>query len=617
MTNYRNKPTGQKYKLFGAEQPSTFTKTKYSTISYYIPLKDGIQLAADVLLPEPLSPGTKLPSLLSLQRYWRDFELRIPLKWFMQARDLNPYFKNFFPYLLSSGYALVNVDVRGTGASFGRWPYPWDQKSVRDAYEVVDWIVSQPWSNGKIGGYGISYVGTTAELLQAANHPAIQAVIPMFNHPYPFTDIAFPGGVLNAHFMNDWGHLDLILDHNQIPDDFGLLGKIFIKGVKPVKNGDSEKLKQAIQDHQNNGSVFDLVLNVNFIDEKSPSEKVTVEEISVHNYMQDIQQSNAAIFGWGSWMDAGTADAVLRRFVTFKRNHIAVIGAWEHGGRFNASPYQSQQIDSDPPMLKQWGEMVTFFDTHLKETSTLKENASKVLHYYTLGEEKWKYTTTFPIPGTKYQRLYFQENNFLSTQQPDSKTGFDSYQVDFEATTGPQNRWWEMGGIQNKTVIYPNRAEEDKRLLTYTSHPLEQDIEITGYPIVTLYATSTEPDCVFYVYLEDVHENGTVNYITEGILRSIHRKVLPSEESPYKILVPYHSYRQEDVMYMVPGEVTELTFGLYPTSVLIHKGHRIRIAIAGHDKDTFKRIPANGAPVYEINRNTTYASFIDLPIIPR
>lgn len=616
MTSTTNS-TNQIEKIFGEKQTSSFEKKKSVVHSYYIPLKDGVQLAADVILPKVIPEDKKLPALLSLTRYWRDFELRIPFKWFFQAKDLNPYFKDFFPYLLSRDYALVNVDVRGTGASFGRWPYPWDSKSVKDTFEIIEWIVSQPWSNGSVGGYGTSYVGTTAELLQAANHPAVKAVIPMFNHPYPFTDIAFPGGVLNVHFLDDWGRFDLILDHNQIPKDFGLMGKIFMKGVKPVENGGREKLKRAIQDHKQNGSVLDLALNVNYIDEQSPKEKITVEGVSVHYYKEQVNKSDAAIFGWGSWMDAGTADAVLRRFISFERNHIAVIGAWEHGGRFNASPYQTNQIDSNPPLIKQWGEMASFFDTYLKSNKDSSHNTRKVLHYYTLGEEKWKRASTFPIPGTKYQRWYFGKNNSLSRQKPDSETGADCYQVDFEATTGPLNRWWEMGGVQNLNISYPNRKEEDKRLLTYTSDPLDQDIEITGYPIVTLYAASTEPDCVFYVYLEDVHDNGTVTYITEGILRSIHRKLSPAKDAPYKMLVPYHSYRQEDAMPMEPGTITELTFGLYPTSVLIRKGHSIRIAIAGHDKDTFKRIPTTNTPIYEFERNTVFSSFIDLPVISK
>ena len=70
-------------------------------------------------------------------------------------------------------------------------------------------------------------------------------------------------------------------------------------------------------------------------------------------------------------------------------------------------------------------------------------------------------------------------------------------------------------------------------------------------------------------------------------------------------------------MPLVPGEVAEITFGLQPTSVLIRKGHRIRIGIAGHDQGTFVRIPAEGTPTITVARNRTQASWIDLPVLSR
>ena len=79
--------------------------------------------------------------------------------------------------------------------------------------------------------------------------------------------------------------------------------------------------------------------------------------------------------------------------------------------------------------------------------------------------------------------------------------------------------------------------------------------------------------------------------------------------------VPYHSFKLADTMPLVPGEGTELTFGLLPTSVLIRRGHRLRIAIAGHDQGTFVRIPAEATPVITVARNSQHASYIDLPLV--
>jgi putative CocE/NonD family hydrolase len=242
------------------------------------------------------------------------------------------------------------------------------------------------------------------------------------------------------------------------------------------------------------------------------------------------------------------------------------------------------------------------------------EISEKVLYYYTLGEEKWKSTTVWPPAGVALTRWYLAEDNTLTRDASSAEPGADSYTVDFEASTGRNNRWHTPDGIT--PVIYKNRAGQDRRLLTYTSPPLERDTEITGHAAVTLYVTSTENDGAFYVYLEDVDEGGRITYMTEGQLRALHRK-LSKDSPPYEVFAPYHSFKRKDAMPLVPGEVTELTFGLLPTSVLIRRGHCLRIAIAGHDNDTFARIPAQGTPIITVQRNRIHASFIDLPTFYR
>ena len=80
-------------------------------------------------------------------------------------------------------------------------------------------------------------------------------------------------------------------------------------------------------------------------------------------------------------------------------------------------------------------------------------------------------------------------------------------------------------------------------------------------------------------------------------------------------MVPYHSYKKTDAEPLIPGEVSEIKFGLYATSVLIRKGHRIRIAIAGADKDTFAKYPKDSKPTITVHRSKNYTSHIDLPLI--
>ena len=586
------------------------------TYSVYITVRDGVKLAADISLPENLPEGRRIPVLLVQTRYWRSFEMRAPFKWFLKPEILNPYFRDFKPFFTSHGYAIVTVDVRGTGASFGSWPHPWDRESTLDASDIIDWIINQSWSDGQVGAYGTSYMGTTAELVSVLNHPAVKATIPMFNHPDPYADITFPGGLFNLRFIKAWSNLDSTLDQNHPPGDYGVLGRIFTKGVKPVDDDvDRALLEEAVREHENNGSAYFQALGIDCRNDISAGTDLSSEDICVHQFDEQLRESGAGVCGWGSWMDAGTADAVLRRFQTYENARMGVIGAWDHGGRFNASPYRSSKEPADPPLPGQWKEMMRFFDAYLKHLNNGVQ-VGKALYYYTMGEEQWKCTDCWPPDGTKFQRWYLAENNELSTSAPESHSGADKYEVDFNASTGTQNRWWELGAVYNKTVDYGDRAGADRRLLAYTSQPLESNVEITGHPIVTLFVTSTATDGAFFVYLEDVGKDGRVHYVTEGLLRAVHRKV-SNETSPYQLQVPYHSFKLEDLMPLAPGEVAELKFGMLPTSVLIRKEHRIRIAIAGHDKDTFPRIPSVGVPVISVLRNQVYASYVDLPVLEK
>ncbi len=602
--------------IFGSPGSPPARYRGWVTRSVHVPMRDGVQLAADILLPRNLEPEARLPAIVAQTRYWRSPELRAPFKWLLEPSRLNPYVKDFIPFFTGQGYALVTVDVRGTGASYGHWPHPWPDESTHDVHDLAEWIVSQPWSNGRIGGYGVSYLGTTAELMAVPRHPAVRAVIPMFNHPDGYQDIALPGGIFHQRFIEAWGNFDHNLDHNIVPREFGTIGRLLMKGVKPV-DGDKGRrlLRSAIADHATNGHAYRVGRELTFRDDSAPGKEITVDDTAVARYTNEISGSHTVSFGWGSWMDAGTADAVIRRFLTFDNAMRAAIGTWEHGGRFHASPYQSPDATPCPGLPGQYEEMLRFFDAHLKDADDDVAN-QKVLFYYTMGEERWHKTSVWPPVGVQMQRWYLGRERTLTRDAPSTETEADQFTVDFEASTGASNRWWEMAVFDNETVVYPNRAGAERHTLAYTSPAFERDVEITGYPVVTLHVTSTDTDGAFYAYLEDIDPTGRVTYVTEGQLRALHRKI-SSSPSPYELQVPHHTFRREDAEPLVPGDAAELSFGLHPTSVLIRKGHRVRVLIAGHDAGTFVRIPNTGTPTITIARNRTLASFIDIPMRER
>ena len=206
-------------------------------------------------------------------------------------------------------------------------------------------------------------------------------------------------------------------------------------------------------------------------------------------------------------------------------------------------------------------------------------------------------------------RYFFQGDHGLAPAR--GAKGRDEYQVDFNVTTGTRNRWYTQRGGQD--VVYDERSSQDARMLTYTTSPLTGDMVVTGQAVVTLDATSTATDGNFIVYLEDVSPDGKSTYVTEGHLRALHRK-LSKDPAPYRTTYPYRSYQKKDGAPLVPGQSATLTFQTIPTSVLFRKGHRIRLAIAGADKDTFQRVPAEGGATITIGRGN---SFIDLPVAPK
>jgi len=153
----------------------------------------------------------------------------------------------------------------------------------------------------------------------------------------------------------------------------------------------------------------------------------------------------------------------------------------------------------------------------------------------------------------------------------------------------------------------------DQKALTYTTLPLEADVEITGHPLVHLWLTADAPDLDAFVYLEEVDGSGKSSYITEGNLRASHRKL---SRAPYNNLgLPFHSHYQSDLEPIPAGQPVELVFSLLPTSYRFPKGSRIRITVAFADADNFETPVASPAPKLHLLRDKSHPSFVQLPIV--
>jgi uncharacterized protein len=573
--------------------------------SVYVTMRDGVRLAVDYHLPKGLEKGKKIPAVLVQTRYWRGMVV-----------DINP--DPAYKYLTSYGYAVVSVDVRGSGASFGTWPYSLAEDEIKDGTDIVDWIIAQTWSDGQVGSYGTSYTGSTAEFLLTNKHPAVKAIVVRYALFDSYSDIAYPGGIHNDWFLNEWNNANQALDANDTGALLMMMGltkfKLYgIPGVKPA--GPPIKklidLKKAVKEHENNGDVYAESKRYQYRDEYSENWGGRIEQISPYYYHDDINDSGAAIYSYSGWFDGGNYTAATTyRYLTLDNCNKLILGPWPHGGDEDVSPWREDvEIEFDHE-----AELLRFFDYHLKGIDNGIMDEPEVW-YFTMGEEKWKSADTWP-PKAENTTFYFSDTGELSTIQPEDES-FDIYKVDYTTGSGLNSRHNSLVNLKNVPIGYPDRAEQDKKLLIYETQPLDEDLEVSGHPVVNLYVSSDQADSQFFIYLEGVSPGGTVSYITEGVFRGIFRKV--SDEEPlYKTApgVPYHTFNKEDAEPFTPGKVELISFDLMPTSVLFMKGHKIRIAIAGADKDHFA-LPTIAEPTLKIYRGGKQPSAINLPVVER
>lgn len=600
-----------KQSVGGCRRPSH--GRRYDRSSFYLTMRDGVRIAVDLYLPRSLSAKDCLPAILTQARYHRRTLVRYP---FSLIRDRFGVLHSRVSRIVSSEYAYIVADVRGTGASFGSRTAEWSMDEVQDGVEIVDWITRQQWSNGRVGLTGTSYLGTAAEMLLTQRHPSVRAADIRFVAFDVYAQILCPGGARNRHFLEGWSSFTSALDRNDVINQRGIKGalcRMAIGGVAPVdEDSCHELLLAAIGSHGQNYDMLATALSITFRDDVPPT-GICVDAISPHALVDDLKASNAAICTWAGYYDGANAAGALQRHLNLPPSrHRLILGPWDHGAFNYASPFARRPGAS---RLDHTGELLHFFEIYLKPSSQLGL-CGPTVHYFTTGQERWKAAVSWPPPGTKRTALYFCEGHSLVADMPQCDNGSDRYRVDPRATSGVHSRWRSLLNRGDRTVDYSDRQEQDKRLLVYESQPLTRALEVTGHPTVNLWVRSTATDGLFFVYLEDVCPSGTVRYVTEGVLRAIHRHTA-SAPSTYRMPdgVPYRSFLRRDASLLVPGEPAQLIFDLLPISHQFDTKHRIRVAISGADHDNFEFVPGI-PPDIEILRNREHASSISLPILP-
>ena len=543
--------------------------------SRYVEMRDGTRLAIDIF--RPTSNGApvkeKLPALWTHTRYQRAFILENGK--LLTCIKNETYKADWLISVIRHGYVVVTVDVRGGGASFGVNRGQYSSEEANDAYDVTEWIAAQPWCNGEVGMFGRSYLGITQYFAASKRPPHLKTLFPemaSFDH-YLY---CYSGGVFRDTSRFDW-HMFV----NNLDQSVPMVWRGGYNGpVSPVDNDDGELLRAALWEHRGNLNWYRMLVDSPYRDSIDPATEEPIHVTrSASTYIDLIEKSAIPIYHLAGWYDMFPRDSLLW-WKNLSNPQKVVIGPWYH-------------VDSHE--LDQVAEHLRWYDYWLKgiDNGIMDEEP---IHYWTIDAkmgEEWRATWTWPLADETRRVLYFAAgrmgtsnsiNDGLLTYKRPTTDAYDCYTADYSTTSGLTNRW---GNANGGATGYLDLSENDGKGLTFTTKPLEADVEITGHPVVHLWVSVNQSDCAFYVYLEDIHPNGNSQYVTEGVLLGSHRKL---SDAPWDNMnLPYHSGLEVDIEPM-PETPVELVFDLQPISKRFPLEHRIRVTVTCAD-DQNDRVP--------------------------
>ncbi|MFC7739379.1 CocE/NonD family hydrolase [Roseomonas sp. GCM10028921] len=569
--------------------------------SLYLTMRDGCRIAVDVWLPE--GAADRVPAILILTPYYRRFAT-------LEGSETDPIPNagKFVRHLVPRGYAVVVVDVRGTGASFGTRDSFRSPKEREDSREIADWVVAQPWSDGRIGATGISYPGAASDFLASTGHPAVRAIAPLFAVWDTWQDHYYPGGVFLNRLSRSYDDLMIAMDHDRrdLLKNIAYYAHPALRGPAPVDEDPGGALvAEAVREHLGSFHMPDFITEFRFREEALPYDAgFSSASFSPYGYREWIRE-DVAVFACSGWMDgAGFSNAAIARFLTLKDNPVhLLLGPWDHGARSNVSPWR----DASAPQFPLLGALLRFFDHYLMGLATGLE-AEAPIHYFSIHDECWQEARSWP-PIEQSSRLHLTAGGLAQRPGTAERTTF---QVDFTAGSGSDTRYERLAAIDT-TTYYADWGERVARLTSWTSGPLEADTELTGHGVADLWIESSEPDVSLFAYLSEVEADGAVRYVTEGVLRVLHRKECAHPAS-YRATWPSRSFARADAAPLVPGLAARLRIPLLPTSWVFKAGSRIRFSIAGADADHCAQVPHGRPPVLSVLHGGERASALDLPL---
>nr|WP_245162135.1 CocE/NonD family hydrolase [Brevibacterium marinum] len=574
-------------------------------------MPDRVRLAADVFLPSASGRPVegRRPTILIFTPYYRRFAVVPGAD--SSAVEVSPNTARYRDLFTPAGYNVVVVDVRGTGASFGHREGFRSPTERNDYCEVAEWVCRQVWSDGRVGVTGISYLGAASDFLASTGHPAVKAIAPLFSVWDTYENNYFPGGVQLFDLIESYSQLMIGLDQDdrEAIRPYASYAHPAFDGPAPVDADTGEEDRDAaVLEHRGNYRHADMMRE--FVMRERPlsyDPDYSSASFSPYSYSDGIRP-DVAIYSVSGWMDgAGYANGAISRFLTKNRNpHHLLLGPWDHGARSHVSPWS----DTGAPDESWWFEILRFFDEYLSGQDTgIRDEAA--IHFYALHAEEWRSSPSWPLASssTRYElasdgrlrpqstigaagEAATQSNSRAPQSTPDGDlVGFI---VDFGAGTGRNTRYERIAG-KLVSRYYSDWQGRTDHHLAFETPVLNTDLELTGHAIATLHLSSNQPDGTVFVYLTEVESDGTERYVTEGLLRLMHRF---ESDNPSTVETdwPYRSFKERDARPMIPDKQETVRLPLLPTAWSFSSGSTVRLSIAGADADHATQSPHGRPP---------------------
>jgi len=561
-------------------QPGGLPRLEEIRIERYLaaPMRDGVKLYGD--LYRPAREG-KFPVLI----------VRTPYG--VQRDGVHESMIKFAQH----GYAVYVQDVRGRYESEGKWdPF---RNEANDGHDTIEWAAKQPWSNGKVGLEGGSYLGHVQWAAASMSPPSLVTMFPAVASTDIYKNWLTHGGAFRLSFNYGWGVVRMpnriMLPQYWHTEKFAPAELKYDKILRhvPLTDIDLQSAGRAVPHFR------DWVKHQSYDQYwKSISDEERFEKVKVPTHTSggwyDIFL-NGTINGFtGMRRTGGTEKA--------RKESKMIIGAWGHG------PSQKfGDVDFGPSANRDmFDRQLRWYNHYLKGEDNGFEREPPVEIFY-MGVNKWHYAQDWPLPGTKFTPYYLGGDRALSASKT-SGSGTDKYVYD------PNNPVPTLGGNNccgTPTVAGPRDQrpiESRKDVLVYTSDALAAPLAIAGPVKMKLFAATDGRDTDWMVKLVDVYPDGFAMNIAEGILRARFRNGLDNME------------------LLGPNRVYEFEVDMAGTANVFQPGHRIRVDITSSNFPQFDRNPNTGEDLgasskvrvaaQSVYHGATQASHIVLPVVP-